>query len=105
MTEPSTADDFRTLVGRDFIVGTSADAVSLRLVDVRFLRPSPQPVVGPDGRPASRQQPFALDFVGPPSPVLSQRTYRFEDGDTAFDIFIVPLGVDRDVARYEAIFT
>jgi hypothetical protein len=50
--------------------------------------------------------PFAIVFLGPPSPILPQRIYRFEhDGIGAIEIFIVPIGRDDDGVRYEAIFT
>jgi hypothetical protein len=50
--------------------------------------------------------PFAIVFLGPSSPVLPQRIYRFEhDAMGVFEIFIVPIGRDADGVRYEAIFT
>ncbi len=55
---------------------------------------------------SGNREPFALDFRGPRDPVLAQRIYRLTHAEMDdLDIFIVPLGVDAEGARYEAIFT
>ena len=50
-------------------------------------------------------RPFSIVFRGPKDPRLPQRIYRFEhDGLGAFDLFIVPIGIDERGVRYEAVF-
>ncbi len=62
--------------------------------------------VRPLGHGSGEREPFALDFRGPREPVLAQRIYRLTHAEMDdLDIFIVPLGVDAEGARYEAIFT
>jgi uncharacterized protein DUF6916 len=53
-----------------------------------------------------RRTPFALRFRGPVEPLLPQGTYRLEHASIGpLEIFIVPLGVNAEGTRYEAIFT
>jgi hypothetical protein len=53
-----------------------------------------------------RRRPIALVLLRPPDLVRRQRTYPFEHDDIGrFEIFIVPLGPDREGLRYEAVFT
>jgi hypothetical protein len=47
---------------------------------------------------------FTLDWLGPCEPLLPQSIYTFRDGDQQFEMFIVPIGRDRDGTRYEAVF-
>jgi len=48
---------------------------------------------------------FAILFHGPATPGLPQRTYRFEhDVLGTFDLFIVPVGSDKNGFHYEAVF-
>ncbi len=57
------------------------------------------------GQPGSPRTPFSVVFRGPLSPILPQATYRLEhDGLGTLDLFIVPLGPERDAMRYEAVF-
>ncbi|HYA37228.1 MAG TPA: hypothetical protein VEI74_03015 [Candidatus Methylomirabilis sp.] len=52
-----------------------------------------------------RRVPFSLVFRGPLEPVLPQRIYRLEHGGLGtLEIFLVPLGPDKDGMRYEAVF-
>lgn len=56
---------------------------------------------------APEPRPFALHFHGPLAPVLPQKIYRLEHDDLeAFELFLVPIGPDRDGKHlvYEAIF-
>jgi hypothetical protein len=53
----------------------------------------------------SEGRPFSIVFRGPKNPRLPQRIYRFEhDRLGAFDLFIVPIGIDEHGLRYEAVF-
>jgi hypothetical protein len=60
------------------------------------------------GTPEGGAPQFSVNFTGQANPYLPQGTYRFEhNGETAFDLFIVPLGPDAagTVMRYEAAFS
>jgi hypothetical protein len=74
-----------------------APAVDLKLAEIALL-PSPP------GAP--RPNPFSLLFLGPPSPILPQKIYRFSHPSLGeFDLFIVPVGpAPGGAMRYEAIF-
>jgi hypothetical protein len=55
---------------------------------------------------AEHRKPFSLLFLGPPSFVLPQATYRFEHETIgAFDLFIVPVGRTAQGVSYEAVFS
>jgi hypothetical protein len=59
-----------------------------------------------EGAPAAgRRAPFSIVFRGPRDPVLPQQIYRMEHAALgAFDLFLVPIGPDREGMRYEAVF-
>jgi hypothetical protein len=61
--------------------------------------------LGQTSAPAGWRQAFSLVFRGQPAPVLPQRTYAFMHPRLGgFDLFIVPIGPDREGMRYEAVF-
>ena len=48
---------------------------------------------------------FSLVFHGPEKPLLPQGTRRFEhDHLGSFDLFIVPIGQEAGLTKYEAVF-
>ena len=48
---------------------------------------------------------FSLFFVGPKAPLLQQGIYRLQHEKLGeFDLFLVPLGIDNEGARYECAF-
>lgn len=100
MAEVLTADSFAGREGSEFAVDSPA-AGTLRLTLTGVARFALQP-----GAP--RPEPFSVDFVGPPQPVLPQAIYPFEHPAMGgFDLFIVPLGpISREDQRmrYEAVF-
>jgi len=100
MIEALTADSFAVLEGSEFLV-VSATAGTLHFTLTGVARFGMQPQ-------APRQEPFSIEFVGPPEPVLPQAIYAFEHPAIGhFDLFIVPLGpIGRTDARmrYEAVF-
>lgn len=54
---------------------------------------------------AGKRAPFSLVFLAPPGPVLPQRIYGLEHDDLgSFELFLVPIGADRQGVRYEAVF-
>lgn len=49
--------------------------------------------------------PFSIVFRGAGKGVLPQGTYRVaHEGIGEFDLFLVPIGQDREGVRYEAVF-
>ena len=100
MSEALTADSFAAHQGSEFAVqlpGSGTLTLTLTGVDRFALQPG-----------APREEPFSVEFVGPPQPVLPQAIYFFEHAVMGrFDLFIVPLGpISRDDPRmrYEAVF-
>ena len=93
-----TLDDFAGLCGERFALQDPAGGhVSAELVKAE--------AVG--NTPINGRQPFSLIFVGPPTPILPQRTYRVghERFSEELDIFLVPIGADAVGVRYQAIFS
>jgi hypothetical protein len=86
-------DDFKGREGESFDLLVGEEIVPLTLTKVQTLPPT--------GRQAGA---FTLDWRGPAEPVLPQDIYSFRRGDDQFEMFIVPLGLDPDGARYEAVF-
>lgn len=55
--------------------------------------------------PQSRREAYSLMFQGPMQPVLMQKIHRIRHQQMGqLDIFLVPLGPEGGVMRYEAIF-
>jgi len=76
--------------------------ISLRLVDVRDLRPASSAGAPRD---ADREQSFLIQFSGPRDRPLEQQLYRVEHAWIgAFALFIVPMAPDPEARYYEAIF-
>lgn len=62
------------------------------------------------GRPPAededRRHAFALLFRGPGEPVLAQRMFQVDnDRLGSLDLFLVPVGPDKEGMQYEAVFT
>ena len=94
-----TSQTFLPHVGSEFRFQgpMGGDDVNLHLTAVRDLGKQPN---------APRGEPFALEFAGPPQPVLDQRIYRLEHDELGvLEIFVVPIGYDAEGnLRYEAVF-
>jgi hypothetical protein len=59
-----------------------------------------------DGQETTRRVPFSLVFHGPAEPIVAQQTCGFRHaGLGEFDLFVVPLGVDEQGVRYEAVIS
>jgi len=86
-------DEFQGREGEAFELVLGEETVPLTLTKVHALRPT--------GREAGA---FTLDWRGPAEPVLPQAIYTLRQGDDLFEMFIVPLGQDREGVRYEAVF-
>lgn len=60
---------------------------------------------GADGTAVPGVQAFSLLFHGPLTPILPQAIYPLENAAMGrLEIFIVPLGPDKEGMRYQAIF-
>jgi hypothetical protein len=90
---PATFEPHR---GTAFAVSSGDQALTeVRLDEVTAINARP-------GNP--RKEPFSLVFSGP-QPVLAQRIYRLDHPVLgSLDIFLVPIGLDGDRVRYEAVF-
>jgi Domain of unknown function (DUF6916) len=102
------ADLFEPLVGQSFAVELMDGTVPLILRSVTWLPPpraedSRGRAVPIEGH--ARKDPFTLLFGGA-SHLLPQRTYRITSTSLsdAIEIFIVPIGQDRQGFIYEAVF-
>ena len=99
MLEHLTIEDFGPCVGEPFTV-SAADGDTLEVTLASADR-------APDhyGRPGGRK-PFSLIFHGPRSPYAPQGTWQVEHAELgALDLFLVPLGPEGEVMRYQAVFT
>ena len=97
------AERFAELVRTRFNVLSETDGtVSLELTGVTASRPG-KPESGSRGDPTA--ECFSLCFDGPAEQPLVQRTYRFAHERLGwFELFIVPVGADRNSRQYEAVF-
>ena len=109
MPEPRlSADLFEPLVGQSFAVELMDGTVPLILRSITRL-PPPRRVDARGGpvpiEAGARQDPFTLLFGGA-SHLLPQNTYRITSGSLgdAVELFIVPVGQDREGFIYEAVF-
>jgi hypothetical protein len=76
--------------------------ISTVLVTVTDLSPR----LGRPLDPGDLRAPFSVVFRGPMTPMLPQRIYRLAHDELGeFELFMVPLGPDREGLRYEAVFT
>jgi hypothetical protein len=101
MLERFSIEMFADRIGEKFRVQAgAAQDLSLELFEVTDLTSRG----GPDS--ARSRAAFSVLFRGPRETVLPQRIYRLEqDAGPTFEIFLVPIGPDREGMRYEAIFT
>jgi hypothetical protein len=90
---------FADRVGERFTI-TAPDGGSLELTLAEAtLEPESY---GVPGRPA----PFSLIFHGPASPYALQGTWPLEHAELeGLELFLVPLGPEGDVMRYQAVFS
>jgi hypothetical protein len=92
-----THDSFSPHRGSAFEVRAEGRTLALELLEVK-------PYQG-DGAPGSRQ-PFSLFFRGPRDVYLPQQIVPLEHAALGrLEIFLVPVGLEADGYRYEAVFT
>jgi hypothetical protein len=98
MLQDLTPESFEAHRGTPFRIEYGGEApLETVLQQVRRLEP----------HPGARAQPFSVYFLGPPGPILPQRTYRIaHDGMGTLELFLVPLGPDPKAGGmlYEAVF-
>jgi hypothetical protein len=100
--ETFTLSTFAQYLGQKFRIGLdSAHRLEVELIEANSLGEGPS-----GGEESKKRAPFSLVFRGPKDLLLPQRIYPFEhEGLGSFPIFIVPIGVDENGLRYEAVFT
>ena len=97
MSQTVTHDHFSECLNQVFRVVSNDSVVDLELIQVDV---DQSEVSLPRDR-----RPFSLLFRGPPEPVLPQRLYAMEHETLGtIEIFIVPIGPDKEGMRYEAVF-
>ena len=88
-----TIETFRDLLNETFRVTGTEQSLDLILIEVADLG---------DGY---GRRAFSLLFAGPATPVMPQAIYRFENTVAGvLEFFLVPLGPQNGVFRYEAAF-
>lgn len=92
---------FTRCVGQQFRVAGPHGPVIVKLASVTASHASL-----PRGTAArNNASAFSLQFQAPPVGLLPQRTFTFQHAHLGtFSIFIVPMGVNKGLAYYEAIF-
>ena len=97
-----TFEFFSGLIKTKFRVRLDGEgSVELQLAEI-----SPVQMASAGGANGPKVENFSLFFLGPLQPVLSQKIYLFEsDTHGGFELFIVPIGRDAAVVRYEAVFS
>ena len=101
MLEKLTSADFNAYVDETFSIQVeSTEPLEVELVDVSDMGSD-------DGwAESSARRPFSIVFRGPKESCLTQRIYRIEhDQMGSMDLFLVPIGPDKQGMRYEAVFT
>jgi len=93
-----THQDFSRVIDQLFTLKTAGVEMELKLIEVQPYRGEVPDYVA--------RHPFSLQFAGPAGNVMPQATYRLEHpGMGALDVFLVPIGANRDRVLYEAIFS
>ncbi len=101
MLDQLKSQDFAVCLNETFILyPDTSDPLPARLIEVEDL----EKTVGKENR-SEHRQPFSLVFRLPRETTLRQKIYRLENQKLGrLDIFLVPIGPDREGMRYEAIF-
>ena len=89
-----TIETFRPCLRQTFRLSERDAALDLVLAEVEDL-----------GEGYSRRA-FSLLFTAPEKPVMPQATYRLDNASTGpIEMFLVPLGPQQGIFRYQAVFT
>jgi hypothetical protein len=96
------AEDFESRLGTAFRVPVEPEPLDLVLVEVQRLVDARRTASGA-ARPGTLA--FSLVWHGPLAPILPQRVYPLEHPELGrSEVFIVPLGPEGGVMRYQAVF-
>ena len=88
-----TAEKFVGRVRETFVLSTANATLDLVLSEVEDLGPGPH------------RRAFSLFFLGPARPILPQAIYRLDNPATGpLEMFLVPLGLEKGLFRYQAVF-
>ncbi len=108
--DPFRHDLFTPLIGSTFRIEFTDGSIDLQLEEVTPIPPprylTSEGVLPVPEHVAPRRDPFTVSFRGPRDVKLPQRVYRMTQESFAepLDIFIVPIGVDAEGYRYQAVF-
>ena len=95
MIETLTCSHFEPHIGDVFTITVNGSSLSLTLKAAK-----------PLGTALREGGAFALNFAGPAAPLLQQSIYPLRHAALGtLDLFIVPIGREKDGIIYEAIFT
>lgn len=98
MADTITFAHFQPHIGKTFTATLDNGTYSLILSEATALKPH--------DFPGKVRDPFQLKFTGPITNALDQRTYTLKnDIMGSIDIFLVPIGQDKNNLIYEAIYT
>jgi hypothetical protein len=98
MLDKLTIQNFQDHLNEEVKVLAGAQTFDFELVEAAEMTSA---AVGASGR-----GPFSVIFRGPEEPILPQAIYRVSHKKLGeLDLFLVPLGPDREGVRYEAVFT
>jgi Domain of unknown function (DUF6916) len=91
--ETLTIDSLRPRLNESFRLLASNVSLDLRLIEVQDLGDS------------VNRRAFSLIFSAPERPIMAQAIYRLDNPATGpLDVFLVPLGPENGVFRYQAVF-
>lgn len=96
--QPAMIHHFASCVGSGFEIELGASAMTLTLSEAR---PLPE-----RNQPGLRRQPFSLMFRSTSQVLLPQKLYSLRNATLGrLEIFLVPVGRDRQGILYQAIFS
>ena len=108
--DPLRHELFTPLIGSTFRIQFTDGVIDLQLEEVTPLPPpryiTPKGEVPVPETLGARRNPFTVSFRGPRNVKLPQSVYRMTQESFAepLEIFIVPISVDADGYRYQAVF-
>ena len=101
MLDKLTVSDFAEHLDSTFLMHPeSGDPLEVKLIEATELSSGTGP-----GEELRKRKPFSLVFRGPKEPELPQKIYKMEHGKLGtLDLFLVPIGPDKEGVCYQAIF-
>jgi hypothetical protein len=101
MLDKLTSKDFKPYLNQIFYIHSESETpLAVELIEVTELGDEP----GPDDE--HHRQAFSILFRGSKDDYLPQHIYQLRhEKMAALDVFLVPIGPDKEGMRYEATFT